>query len=239
MPDYIYVLGMDGKPQMPTKRKRHVKKLLNTGKARIACHVPYTIQLLYENTPVLQPLTAGIDGGRTNIGLAVVNTKAEASFAAVIETRNKEIKRLMDKRRACRRASRNGERKARQRLAKRYGTMVKAGMIMRKLPRYEADKFITCKFIRNTESRFCNRRRPAGWLTPSARQLVQTNVNAVRKLMKYMPVTDVALEINRFAFAAMDDPQTSGIDFQNGPLKGFDNVKTGILRSRTVLYEAK
>ena len=57
--------------------------------------------------------------------------------------------------------------------------------------------------------------------------------------MKYMPVTDVALEINRFAFAAMDDPQTSGIDFQNGPLKGFDNVKTGILRSRTVLYEAK
>lgn len=41
--DYIYVLGMDGKPQMPTKRKRHVMNLLNTGRARIACHVPYTI----------------------------------------------------------------------------------------------------------------------------------------------------------------------------------------------------
>ena len=34
MPDtnYIYVLGMDGKPQIPTKRQRHVKKLLDTGR---------------------------------------------------------------------------------------------------------------------------------------------------------------------------------------------------------------
>lgn len=71
--DYIYVLGADGKPQMPTKRKRHVKRLLNTGKARIACHVPYTIQLLYKNTPVLQPVMLAEDPGRTNIGMAVLS----------------------------------------------------------------------------------------------------------------------------------------------------------------------
>ena len=51
MSDYIYVLGKDGSPQMPTTRRRHVLKLLNTGKARIAEHVPFTIQLLYDNTP--------------------------------------------------------------------------------------------------------------------------------------------------------------------------------------------
>ena len=34
--EYIYVLGFDGKPQMPTRRKRHVLKLLKTGRARIA-----------------------------------------------------------------------------------------------------------------------------------------------------------------------------------------------------------
>ena len=33
MSEYIYVLGMDGRPQMPTKRKRHMDKLLHTGKA--------------------------------------------------------------------------------------------------------------------------------------------------------------------------------------------------------------
>lgn len=32
---YIYVLGMDGKPQMPTTRRRHVQRLLDTGRARI------------------------------------------------------------------------------------------------------------------------------------------------------------------------------------------------------------
>jgi hypothetical protein len=32
---YIYVLGIDGTPQMPTKRHRRVKRLLDTGLARI------------------------------------------------------------------------------------------------------------------------------------------------------------------------------------------------------------
>ena len=72
MPEYIYVLGMDGKPQMPTRRRRHVNKLLNTGKARIAEHVPFTIQLLYKNEPVLQQIMMAEDPGRTNIGTAVV-----------------------------------------------------------------------------------------------------------------------------------------------------------------------
>ena len=40
--EYIYVLGADGKPQMPTKRKRHVIRLLNTGMARIVEKVPFT-----------------------------------------------------------------------------------------------------------------------------------------------------------------------------------------------------
>ena len=40
MSEYIYVLGMDGNPQMPTKRKKHVEKLLQTGRARIFRHIP-------------------------------------------------------------------------------------------------------------------------------------------------------------------------------------------------------
>lgn len=30
MSEYIYVLGMDGRPQMPTRRKRHIDRLLST-----------------------------------------------------------------------------------------------------------------------------------------------------------------------------------------------------------------
>lgn len=84
--------------------------------------------MLYENNPTVQPVMMAEDPGRTNIGTAVVGLKGQLYLAAVVETRNKEIRKLMDKRRACRRASRNGERKARQRRAKRFGTMLKAGI---------------------------------------------------------------------------------------------------------------
>ena len=143
MPEFIYILGMDGKPQMPTTRRRHVQKLLNTGRARIAEHVPFTIQLLYKNDPILQPVMLAEDPGRTNIGLTVLSLKGDLLLSAVTETRNKEITKLIDKRRACRRTSRNGERKARQRRAKRFGTKLKAWMLMRKLPKYDTDKFVT------------------------------------------------------------------------------------------------
>lgn len=225
---YIYVLGTDGSPQMPTKRKRHVLKLLNTGKARIAEKVPFTIQLKYDNMPVIQPVTLAEDPGRTNIGAAALSPLGDLMIAAVIETRNKEIKKLMTDRKAHRQASRRGERKARQRLARKYGTIIKAGMVMRKLPQYAADKFVACKIIRNTEARFCNRKRRPDWLTPTVNHLVQTHLNVIKKISRYLPVTDIAIEVNRFAFMQMENPDASGVDFQNGPLKGFNNVKAAI-----------
>ena len=228
MPEYIYVLGMDGRPQMPTTRRRHVQKLLNIGKARIAEHVPFTIQLLYKNDPVLQSVMLAEDPGRTNIGLAVLSLEGDLLLSAVTETRNKEIAKLMLDRRKNRRASRNGERKARQRLAKKFGTVLKAGLLMRKLPNYAADKFVTCKLIRNTESRFCNRKRPEGWLNPTVNHLVETHIHLIHKMQKYLPVTDIAFEVNRFAFLLLEDPSVSGVDFQNGPLKGYDNLKDAV-----------
>ena len=166
MPDIIYVLGIDGKPQMPTTRRRHVEKLLNTGKARIAEHVPFTIQLLYENNPVLQPVLLAEDPGRTNIGVVVLQLleTARVLYTADVETRNKEIPKLMKDRKANRMASRRGEREVRKRKAKKNGTVLKDGAIDRRLPQCEED--IHCKVIRNTEAKFCNRRRPDGWLTP-------------------------------------------------------------------------
>ncbi len=228
MPEYIYVLGSDGKPQMPTKRRRHVQRLLDTGKARIAEHVPFTIQLLYKNEPVLQPVVMAEDPGRTNIGAAVVGLQGACYLLAVLETRNKEIRKRMEERRAYRRASRNGEWKARQRRAKRFHTMLKAGMVMRKLPQYGEDGWITCKSIRNTEARFCNRKRPKGWVTPTVEHLIRTHINLVHKMQKFLPITDVAMEINRFAFLLLDNPTVAGVDFQNGPLKGYRSVKDAV-----------
>jgi len=223
---YIYVLAPDGKPLMPTKRKRHVNKLLNTGKARIATHVPFTIQLKYETGEITQSVMAGIDPGRINIGISAMDAQGNVLFSATCETRNKEIPKLMADRKTHRQASRCGERKARQRLARKHGTALKDGAIKRILPKCKEP--IICHDIRNTESKFCNRKRPNGWLTPTVNQLVQTHINLVRKIGKFVPVTDVTLEVNRFAFALLDNPNLKGIDFQNGPLKGFDNVEDAV-----------
>ena len=122
----VYVLNKDGKPLMPTTRGGHVRHLLKEQKARVVRAKPFTIQLLYETNDVVQPLYLGIDPGRTNIGVAVVKANGTAVFTAHLETRNKEIPKLMQNRKKARRARRtNGRRCRRQRRAKANGTISK------------------------------------------------------------------------------------------------------------------
>lgn len=122
----VYVLNKDGKPLMPTTRCGHVRHLLKEQKARVVTSKPFTIQLLYEADDVVQSLCLGIDPGRTNIGVAAVKADGTAVFTAHLETHNKEIPKLMKKRKESRRARRtNGRRCRRQRRAKANGTISK------------------------------------------------------------------------------------------------------------------
>ena len=232
----VYVLNKDGKPLMPTTRCWHVRRLLKEQKARVVTSKPFTIQLLYETDDVAQPLYLGIDTGRTNIGVAVVRTDGTAVFTAHLETRNKEIPKLMQERKKARRARRtNGRRCRRQRRAKANGTISKKcvkqdtaqngsvskrakkiGVIKRHLPGCE--KEVLCIGIKNKEAKFSNRTRPEGWLTPTANQLLQTHINLVKKIQKFLPISDVVLEINKFAFMRLDNPNIQKWQYQQGPL---------------------
>lgn len=232
----VYVLSKDGKPLMPTTRGGHVRHLLKNHKARVVRTKPFTIQLLYETNDVVQPLYLGIDPGRTNIGVAVVKADGAAVFTAHLETRNKEIPKLMKKRKESRCARRtNGRRHRRQRRAKANGTISKKcvkqnaaqgkspskraqkiGVIKRCLPGYE--KNIPCIGIKNKEAKYTNRARPEGWLTPTANQLLQTHINLVKKIQKFLPIGDVVLEVNKFAFMRLDNPDIQKWQYQQGPL---------------------
>lgn len=207
---------------MPTTRTGHVRRLLNAGKARISSHVPYVIQLKYETGNICQPLYGGTDPGRDNIGEAVIREDGACVYRAHLVTRNREIPKLMAERKKHRQASRRGERLARKRLAKKLGTTMKA-VLGRKLPGY-GDGVVTVKDIVNTEAKFNNRRRPDKWLTPTARQLVQTHINMIRSICQILPVTYWTLEVNRFAFMKMDDGSVRGTDFQTGRMKGYASV---------------
>ena len=85
--DYIYVLASDGKPLMPTRRHGHVFKLLQLGKARLAEHVPFTIQLKYTRPGITRLLLGGTDPGRTNIGNAVLSENGIVVYKDKIETK--------------------------------------------------------------------------------------------------------------------------------------------------------
>lgn len=223
----VYVISKSGKPLMPTTRCGHVRILLKEGKARVVERKPFTIQLTYESTEETQPLVLGIDPGRTNIGMSVVTESGESVFSAQIETRNKDVPKLMKDRKQYRMAHRRLKRRCkRQRRAKAAGTVFEEGEKRRLLP--GCSEPITCKGIRNKEARFTNRKRPVGWLTPTANHLLVTHLNAVKKVRKILPVTKVVLELNQIAFMAMDNPKVQRWQYQRGPLYGKGSVEEAV-----------
>lgn len=174
----VYVLDPDRKPLMPTVRFGKIRRMLKSGQAVVVQTVPFTIRLTYHpKTQEFQKVTVGFDPGRTNIGVAAVREDGTCLYLAHCMTRNREIPKLMTKRKEHRKASRKGERLVRKRLAKRLGTTAKK-LLQRVLP--GCDKPLKVKDIINTEARFNNRLRSEGWLAPTATQLVRTHVSLLK-----------------------------------------------------------
>ena len=110
----VYVRNKDGKPLMPTRRCGHVRKLLRDGEAFVYSRKPFTIQLTYETEDIVQPLCVGIDPGRTNIGIAVVKENGQPVMAVQVTTRNKDIPKLLEERKAHRNQHRDQGSKGRE-----------------------------------------------------------------------------------------------------------------------------
>lgn len=223
-----YVLSKDGKPLMPMYSHGRVRRLLKAKRAVVKSRVPYVIQLTYDPlTNVTQSITLGIDPGRTNIGVCAITENEDVLYSAAVETRNKEIPKLMSDRKAHRMASRSGERKRRQRKAIANNTTFKGSNIRERiLPQCEEP--ITVHYINNTEARFCNRKRPKDWLTPTANQLLQTHLNVINLVNKILPVTNIVLEINKFDFVKMENPKVKNWEYQKGKLWGYCSVEGAV-----------
>ena len=239
------LLNKNGKPLMPTSRGGRVRILLKSGLAKVVSSKPFTVQLLYDCPDETQPLVCGIDPGRTNIGYSVIREDGTKVFEAHVTTRNKDIPKRMAERKVFRNAHRHLKRRCkRQRRAKTNGTLCKdlkntvrqgitvsdksleIGVLERKLP--GCKKTVPCVGIRNKESRFNNRIRSNGWLTPTANQLLETHINFVKKIAKFLPITDVVVEANKFAFMALDNPNIQKWQYQRGSLYGKGSVNEAV-----------
>lgn len=101
----VYVINKQGQALMPTERFGKVRRLLNDRLAHVVCRIPFTIQLDYDTTDFVQPISLGIDAGSKHIGISATTNKREL-YAADVELRNDIVNKLST-RREQRRARRN------------------------------------------------------------------------------------------------------------------------------------
>lgn len=76
--------------------------------------------------------------------------------------------------------------------------------------------------LRHRAPRFDNRTRPQGWLAPSLRHRLDTTLSWVQRLRRWTPITDLAVERVKFDMQKMQNPEISGIEYQQGALQGYE-----------------
>ena len=76
--------------------------------------------------------------------------------------------------------------------------------------------------LRYRAARFHNRTKPKGWLAPSLQHRVDTTVAWVQRIIKLTPITSIQQELVRFDTQRLDNPEISGVEYQQGTLLGYE-----------------
>ena len=75
---------------------------------------------------------------------------------------------------------------------------------------------------RYRKPRFDNRTRQKGWLPPSLQSRVDNIASWTNKLRSFVPITDLSTELVRFDTQALQNPEISGVEYQQGTLMGYE-----------------
>jgi 5-methylcytosine-specific restriction endonuclease McrA len=93
------------------------------------------------------------------------------------------------------------------------------------------------RHTRYRPARFLNRRPQEGWLPPSLESRIQNILTWVTRLQRAAPIGAVSQELVRFDLQALEHPEISGIEYQQGTLAGYE-VREYLLEKfhRTCVY---
>lgn len=195
----VFVLDKHKRPLMPCSEKR-ARLLLARGRAVVHRRVPFVIRLkdrTIERSEV-QPLRVALDPGSRATGMALVREKE------TVDTGTGEV--------------------SRQRTALNLFELVHRGHRIRKQldQRRQFRRRRRGANLRYRAPRFDNRRRPQGWLAPSLRHRVDTTMAWVRHLCRWIPVSAIGIETVRFDTQKLQNPEISGVEYQQGELAGYE-----------------
>lgn len=215
----VFVLDRHKKPLMPCSEKR-ARQLLERGRAVVYKKQPFTIRLkdrIVEESK-LQPLRLKLDPGSKVTGVAILEEGKDSNKAIWLgEIYHKQgIKNKLDTRRSLRRNRRNRKTRYRQPrfLNRQPGKCAACGKNAQHGRRY-------CRSCKQAENLVDNGYRETR-LPPSLRARVNQTLNAVDKLIMSLPITDISIEHAKFDTQLMQNPDISGIEYQQGELAGYE-----------------
>ncbi|MBV8159275.1 MAG: RRXRR domain-containing protein [Dyella sp.] len=194
----VFVLDKTGKALMPCTEKR-ARLLLERGRARVHRVTPLVIRLVDRQAAAgtTQPLRIKLDPGSKATGVALVRDTERVDPTTGEILRGAVVLNLFELLHRGRKIS----------------EALTARQAMRRRRRGN---------LRYRAPRFLNRTRPAGWLPPSLQHRVVTTMAWVQRLTRWAPVAALSSELVRFDMQAIENPEISGVEYQQGTLAGYE-----------------
>lgn len=195
----VFVLDRQGKALMPCTEKR-ARLLLERGRARVHRLVPMVIRLVDREVASceLQPLRLKLDPGSKTTGLALVrDTQVIDPQSGEVQT-SSVVLNLME-------------------LVHRGRQISEALTVRRQMRRRRRSN------LRYRAPRFLHRgNKKSGWLAPSLQHRVDTCMTWVGRIQRWAPIRAISCELVRFDMQALQNPEISGIQYQQGTLFGYE-----------------
>ncbi len=183
---------------------------------------PFAIQLLYETTEHVQPVTVGIDDGGIHVGIAAVS-KGKSLFQQEITMRS-DIKSKLDTRRQYRRSRRNRKTRYRKsRFLNRKSSIPICKVCGGNAP---ASRIICRACLRKADGvhqKYAGIPKKVFRIPPSIKAKKGAIIRVVKQIP--LPVSRIILEDAYFDFQAMENPDISGRQYQHGELLYHKNFK--------------
>lgn len=181
--------------------ERRARILLNQRRACVYSYYPFAIILKDKDAQEVEGLPSfrvKIDPGSKYTGIAVVRNEDNAVvFYMQIEHRGEQVVKSLQTRK-----------------------------IIRNHRRQRETEYRRCKYINHYLPQGSNYKidsnRPDGWLPPSVKSVGDNIISWVRRLGKLFNLTHCSFEAVRFDMQLMDNPEISGVEYQQGTLLGYE-----------------
>lgn len=196
----VFVLDKRQVPLMPCSEKR-ARLLLERGRARVHRLFPFTIRLTDREVEKseLQPLELKIDPGSKTSGMALVRNSQTVDEETGEMFGTTHVLNLFE--------------------ITHRGFQISQALTARRQMRRRRRS----ANLRYRSPRFLNRKNKGkGWLAPSLQHRINTTLSWVRRLRSVAPITQLAQELVRFDMQQLENPEISGVEYQQGELVGYE-----------------